>query len=312
MRIRREAVSIPQYRTFFERMRNVFYSHGEVHFIDEIDADYFLKFEIDCIAESLGLSQPLGYVYRRPKLSLVDGLMRLMSDKDVLDDIDAEKHHFGTLIELIVEEVDDGCDENIVEVERDLVDIVESQPLSGSQPSVISQDDVGGNSDYAEEVRQFDDHSNEEGNVVDQNKEADIVDQNEEHEVPDEEHNEVPDEQHDEEFNDSDYEQEVPILNDDANFETHYTWDDDRPIVHEGIEDDDSDELRNLDSDEEGCGKKKRENVYSGRADNEDPQFQIGLQFETKAQLKNLIKQYSVKHGRAIKFVKDDRIRLQG
>ncbi|KAL2480703.1 hypothetical protein Adt_33669 [Abeliophyllum distichum] len=323
-------------------------------------------------------------MYRRPKLSLIDGLMRLMSDKDMLgmledlsfsriievyfipppaprlsitfeknvaitevDDIDAKKHHFGTPIEPTVKEVDERCDENIVEVERDTVDIVEKEVRQWKEILTNNEDygiqfkdlfdwnvefddhlneqhevrqhgderneeaDVMDQNEEADIVNQNEeaevpdeehnevpDKQNEEADVMDQNEEADIVDQNEEHEVPDEEHNEVPDEQHDEEFNDSDYEQEVPILNDDANFEKHYTWDDDRSIVHEGSEDDDSDELKSLDSDEEECGKRKKcENVYSGRADNEDPQFHIGLQFETNAQLKNLIKQYSVKHG---------------
>ncbi|KAL2461947.1 hypothetical protein Adt_45367 [Abeliophyllum distichum] len=142
-------------------MRNVFYSHGEVHFINEIDFDYFSKFELDYITEFLGLTQPLGYVYMRTLLSPADGLIQLMSDKDVLGllkdlslckiidvyfipppaprliitfeknieitevdystEVDVEKQHFGTPIEPIVEKVDEGCNASSVEVEETLV-----------------------------------------------------------------------------------------------------------------------------------------------------------------------------------------------
>ncbi|KAL1568922.1 hypothetical protein AAHA92_00466 [Salvia divinorum] len=62
------------------------YVNGEVEYIHKCDPDRWSKLEVDDVLEKLGIDvSRLEYFYRKPRMSLEDGMVRLFDNKSALD-----------------------------------------------------------------------------------------------------------------------------------------------------------------------------------------------------------------------------------
>ncbi|KAL2460763.1 hypothetical protein Adt_44183 [Abeliophyllum distichum] len=69
---------------------NTVYEGGKVDYIDNCYASYFSTFTLDCVMNVMKIPLPMGYSYKRSRLNLNHGLMRLATDQHVakmLEDI---------------------------------------------------------------------------------------------------------------------------------------------------------------------------------------------------------------------------------
>ncbi|KAH7846311.1 hypothetical protein Vadar_012400 [Vaccinium darrowii] len=74
-----------------------------------------------------------------------------------------------------------------------------------------------------------------------------------------------------------------------------------------------SDELDSLctSSDEDGLKPKKKHKVFNDQTDTENPVFMVGMEFKSHSQFRDAVKEYSIKHGKKIKFLKSDREKVR-
>ncbi|KAF7147202.1 hypothetical protein RHSIM_Rhsim03G0174600 [Rhododendron simsii] len=83
----------------------------------------------------------------------------------------------------------------------------------------------------------------------------------------------------------------------------------------EGGVDDSSDELNSgySSSDEEGGSRKqeRKYTVFNEKTEMDNPVFEVGMEFKTHDIFANAVKEYSIKHGKKIKFLKNDREKVR-
>ncbi|KAL2531413.1 Uncharacterized protein Adt_04764 [Abeliophyllum distichum] len=65
-------------------MANIMYLHGRTQYIDWVDSDYLSKFELNAIAKFLGHNFPFIFAFWILNMNLTYGLLRFMTDGDVL------------------------------------------------------------------------------------------------------------------------------------------------------------------------------------------------------------------------------------
>lgn len=75
-----------------------------------------------------------------------------------------------------------------------------------------------------------------------------------------------------------------------------------------------SDELESLctSSDEDGVKPKKKHQVFNEKTDMANPIFMVGMEFKTHSLFRDAVKEYAIKHGKSIKFLKSDREKVKG
>ncbi|KAL2515997.1 hypothetical protein Fot_29968 [Forsythia ovata] len=64
---------------------NTLYERGKVDYIDNCYASYFSTFTLDRVMNVMKISLPMGYAYKRSRLNLNHGLMRLATDQHVAE-----------------------------------------------------------------------------------------------------------------------------------------------------------------------------------------------------------------------------------
>ncbi|KAL2540904.1 Transposase [Abeliophyllum distichum] len=65
-------------------MANIMYLHRHTQYIDWVDSDYLSRFELNTMPKCLGYNFSFIFAYRIPNMNLTNGLLRLMTDRDVL------------------------------------------------------------------------------------------------------------------------------------------------------------------------------------------------------------------------------------
>ncbi|KAH7859402.1 hypothetical protein Vadar_000654 [Vaccinium darrowii] len=74
-----------------------------------------------------------------------------------------------------------------------------------------------------------------------------------------------------------------------------------------------SDELDSLctSSDEDGVKPKKKHKVFNDQTNKENPVFIVDMEFKSHSQFRDAVKEYAIKHGKKIKFLKSDREKVR-
>ena len=93
------------------------------------------------------------------------------------------------------------------------------------------------------------------------------------------------------------------FVNEDPDFVIKFGSDDDEEELRSSCESD-------LEEDDDSRARKKGKE-FNPSTDMEDPIFKIGMRFPTKENLKKAMKEYRIKAHKAIKIVKNDRLRLR-
>ncbi|KAL2466372.1 Uncharacterized protein Adt_42223 [Abeliophyllum distichum] len=70
---------------FFTKDGNTVYEGGKVDYIDNCYANYFSTFTLDRVMNVMKIPLPMGYSYKRSRLNLNHGLMRLATDQHVAE-----------------------------------------------------------------------------------------------------------------------------------------------------------------------------------------------------------------------------------
>ncbi|KAL2502252.1 hypothetical protein Fot_36100 [Forsythia ovata] len=70
---------------FFIKDGNTVYEGDNVDYIDNCYASYFSTFTLDRVINVMKIPLPMGYAYRRSRLNLTHGLMRLATDQHVAE-----------------------------------------------------------------------------------------------------------------------------------------------------------------------------------------------------------------------------------
>ncbi|KAL2494295.1 hypothetical protein Fot_38052 [Forsythia ovata] len=136
---------------FFVKPNNLKYEHGKVEYMDFVEVDDFKKLTVDRVARFmtyLGYKLPVGVLYKRKRISLLNGLVRIKNMEDVKIMLDGIGR--STLLEVYLvppartfvlswESLTVKWKTNVVIeeiVEPDSIRVPESQPLSGEEPPI--------------------------------------------------------------------------------------------------------------------------------------------------------------------------------
>ncbi|KAL2498613.1 hypothetical protein Adt_24163 [Abeliophyllum distichum] len=65
------------------KSNNLIYEHGEVDYMDYVDSRIFNRQLLHKLEEGVGLDLPMGFLYKKQKMSLLEGLVRICSNGDI-------------------------------------------------------------------------------------------------------------------------------------------------------------------------------------------------------------------------------------
>ncbi|KAL2514642.1 uncharacterized protein Fot_28613 [Forsythia ovata] len=63
---------------------NLVYEHGEVNYMDYVHSSILNRQILDILVEGVGHDLPMGFLYKKQKFSLLEGLVRICSNVDVM------------------------------------------------------------------------------------------------------------------------------------------------------------------------------------------------------------------------------------
>ncbi|KAL2549033.1 uncharacterized protein Fot_10563 [Forsythia ovata] len=67
----------------FTKPNNLVYEHGGVDYMDYVHSSSLNRQLLDKLVESVGLDLPMGFLYKKQKFSLLEGLVSIRSDIDI-------------------------------------------------------------------------------------------------------------------------------------------------------------------------------------------------------------------------------------
>ncbi|KAL2516358.1 uncharacterized protein Fot_30329 [Forsythia ovata] len=67
----------------FTKPNNLVYEHGDVDYMDYVYSSNLNREPLDKLVEGVGLDVPMGFLYRKQKFSLLEGLVRIRSNVDI-------------------------------------------------------------------------------------------------------------------------------------------------------------------------------------------------------------------------------------
>ncbi|KAL2528831.1 uncharacterized protein Fot_21432 [Forsythia ovata] len=67
----------------FTKSNNLVYEHGDVDYMDYVHSSSLNRELLDKLVEGVGLDLPMGFLYKKQKFSLLEGLVRIRSNVDI-------------------------------------------------------------------------------------------------------------------------------------------------------------------------------------------------------------------------------------
>ncbi|KAL2516527.1 hypothetical protein Fot_30498 [Forsythia ovata] len=67
----------------FTKPNNLVYEHGDVDYMDYVQSSNLNRELLDKLVEGVGLDLPMGFLYKKQKFSLLEGLVRICSNVDI-------------------------------------------------------------------------------------------------------------------------------------------------------------------------------------------------------------------------------------
>ncbi|KAL2485962.1 MuDR family transposase [Abeliophyllum distichum] len=337
---------------FFVKPNNVKYEHGKVEYMDYVEVDDLKKLTVDVVdmfMRYLGYKLPVGVLYKREMMSLLNGLVRIKNMEDVR--IMLEGVNRSRLLEVylvppaqtfalpwespirkwktnvVIEEI----------VEPISIRVPESQPRSGEEPPIDqqsedayvpqSEDQEWAGVNWEELIDgvcrgQWDEDFID--SFVHRSGQADLSPDSEEggNVSGRPEHSDHSGASEHDNLMDSDYEtnegndhesQPTNAAASHVNVDMSGLGDlHDEPVEAHDTDYGESDELESLGSDGESrSAKRSREAEFNTNVDMNNPQFTTGLVFETKRILIDAVKEYSVINNKALKWKRNDKQRFR-
>ncbi|KAL2489662.1 Uncharacterized protein Fot_42954 [Forsythia ovata] len=121
----------------FMKPNNLKYEHGKVEYMDFVDVDDFSKLTVDRVArfmKYLGYKLPVGVLYKRDRMSLQNGLVRIKNIKDVKLMFSGMSPTVKWKTNIVIDEILEP--KTISELDLEKIFQAESQPLSSDEPPI--------------------------------------------------------------------------------------------------------------------------------------------------------------------------------
>ncbi|KAL2552010.1 uncharacterized protein Fot_05629 [Forsythia ovata] len=67
----------------FTKPKNLVYEHGDVDYMDYVHSSNLNRELLDKLVEGVGLDLPIGFLYKKQKFSLLEGLVRICSNVNI-------------------------------------------------------------------------------------------------------------------------------------------------------------------------------------------------------------------------------------